>query len=566
MTVVSRLLVVLVLSVLALPAHAAFGDCNKPEYLIRFDSRLAGSSDFFCQESARVPVRSSEGPTHIRMIEHFDSDWARRPGATQAFKNGIDGAVRAMPKLGEFSIPDVTIMLMAGFEPPTIDPNLKKKEDFGHIAAVTEFLKKDDECHITFYLLGLGATADYAAAVVAHELFHCIEAQSLTQAQMSTGNFGLPGGGTWWIEGAADWFSTLAVRTPDYLQERVVVFDKASPTFALNDMAYEAYVFFAWLGGKKTPRAVLPFLRHMAATTGTAAQRRAMMAAMPQDDWHEFAQDYFDQTISDGQGASIGSTPVFKKTIEWTRTHTENTTLKPFVLMRAKLRFNCGRWGVTVRPSDRYTARKDEGRHPWLGVPDVVDVEEGEAKQYLFAAMPASVADIAASVVGNVQQACEGCASVPDIDQCLVGTWEMTVDGVIRWAQRQMPAGARVSGAGLAGSRWAFADDSTYRLDQAPARVGLHMPDQDYRGTGRISGPINGRWSAAGGTLNLCPTTRGLTGTATTSSGRISQTSPMQVGSLMQRASRSYSCSGNRMTMTSPMPVGGSATWEFRKL
>ncbi|UWX04645.1 hypothetical protein H1235_08300 [Pseudoxanthomonas sp. NC8] len=233
---------------MALPAHAAFGDCNDDAYIARFDARLATGSGFLCTESEHVPVVSDAGTTHIRVIQHLVADWATAPGAMRSIKDGVAASAAAMPRLGSFRIPDVTILLVDGFGPAS-----GGSEDFGDIAAWTDFTPAD-ECRITLWLLGPGARASYAAAVVAHELFHCVQGASTSHAQMfSYPRPGFPGGGALWQEGSADWFSTLAVPAPRFLDDRVTAFDAHSPDTALDMMSYDAYVFFIALLGR--PRA-----------------------------------------------------------------------------------------------------------------------------------------------------------------------------------------------------------------------------------------------------------------------------------------------------------------------
>src|SRR6266852_9119325 len=75
-------------------AWARFGDCNDPAYLAQFDPSLASVHGFLCVESDRLAVTSEAGTTHIRIIQHLVADWATRPGAMRAIKNGVAASVR----------------------------------------------------------------------------------------------------------------------------------------------------------------------------------------------------------------------------------------------------------------------------------------------------------------------------------------------------------------------------------------------------------------------------------------------------------------------------------------
>src|SRR5690242_17414077 len=98
-------------------AWASFGNCNDSAYLAQFDARLASEHGFLCVESDRLPVTSEAGTTHIRIVQHLVADWATRPGALRAIKDGVAASVRAMGTLGGFRISDVTILLIDGFGP-----------------------------------------------------------------------------------------------------------------------------------------------------------------------------------------------------------------------------------------------------------------------------------------------------------------------------------------------------------------------------------------------------------------------------------------------------------------
>ena len=111
------------------------------------------------------------------------------------------------------------------------------------------------------------------------------------------------------MEGSADWFSTLALPAAPFIAGRVSRFDADSPRTALNLMTYDAFVFFAWMGGARGVESVMPFLHGMAESSAVSAQQAAMRGAMPAPAWLQFAEDYLDRQIRDGHGASIGSTP-----------------------------------------------------------------------------------------------------------------------------------------------------------------------------------------------------------------------------------------------------------------
>lgn len=546
---------------LAAPSVEAseFGDCNDPAYLGLFDERLARDSGFLCVESGRTPVTSDAGTRHIRIVQHLVADWATRPGAMRAFKQGVDASATAMSSLGSFRISDVTILLVDGMGPGG------GSEDFGDIAAWTDFTP-GGECRITLWLLGPGATASYGAAVVSHELFHCVQRSSLSAAQMASASaLGAAGGGTWWQEGSADWFSTVAVSPPRFMSDRVNAFDANSPRTALNRMSYDAYVFFAWMGTARGNASVMPFLRAMASSPAEAAQRSAMMAALPADQWLRFAEDYLDQRIRDGRGASIGSTPQRGESYNWENTRTQRVELSPFVLKRANITFRCGRWRVDPRPR-RFHAVKASDSDAWTDFPASINALDGNVREFRFAGMAASGTAVAMQIVGTRETGCEECAATREIDRCLVGHWQMTVDGMQQWAREHLP-NFRVTHASLANNTLTLNEDHSFVTGQSHVSASgvSTVPGSSARGTAQLGGQVSGRWSAAGGRFNMCPDAGNVSGTATTTIHGRSFTTPMPVGPL-QPNTRTYVCSGNTFRVTMPVGTNGNATWIYTKI
>ena len=537
------------------PVSASFGDCNSPAYLGLFDERLARESGFLCAESARTPVTSDAGTTHIRIIQHLVSDWATRPGAMRSFKQGVDASAAAMSSLGSFRISDVTILLVDGFAPASG----QVKEDFGEIAAWTNFAE-GGECRITLWLLGNGATASYGAAVVSHELFHCVQRSSLSRGQLtSAAAMGRSGGGTWWQEGSADWFSTVAVSPPRYMSDRVRAFDNKSPRTALNIMTYDAYVFFAWLGGARGRESVMPFLHTMATSASEDAQRSAMVAALPGDQWLRFAEDYIDQRIRDGRGGAIGSTPQTGDTYDWVNTRMQRVDLTPFTIKRANVSFRCGRWRVEPRPQKFYAA-KASGSETWGNFPATIDVMDGNAREFRFVGMAASSTAVAFQISGTSEVGCQECAATREIDRCLVGTWQMTVNGMQQWMREHIP-NFRVTNTSMVGNTMTLNEDRSFMTGASHVSASGEMivSDSSARGTARLAGRVSGRWSAAGGRFNICPDAGALAGSVTTVVHGRRITVPMNVDPLSPNSS-AYVCSGNSLRVTMPMGSTGPIT------
>lgn len=547
-------------AVLYVRAQDRFGDCDTVEYLARFDARLAeglgalGRDDFQCVVALEVPVDTPAGERHLRVIRHVVSDWAEGEGVSDAVAAGIQGSAAALPRLGDFRIGNATVLLLDDFGPGG------RHENFGEIAAWTS-IGPNDECLITLWLLGPAARAERAGAVIAHELMHCVQFASLTAGQMSSATpGGASGGGTWWMEGSADWFSTLALPAAPFIAGRVRTFDTDSPTVALNMMTYDAFVFFAWLGGAHGPGAVLPFLHGMAESADASAQHAAMRDALLAMDWQRFAQDYLDQRIRDGQGASIGSAPAGGDDWTFEATRTERIALEPFVLRRGYANFECGRWAVRALPAEHHAAKPTRGT--WGAFPPTVDALDGRPRQFRFGAMPATSSRVDLQLQATQEVACEECAGTREIDRCLVGTWRMTNDGMAEFANRMMRGFARVADV-APNATMTLNEDRTFSNVVEGARNTIVAPGK--RGDGRMSGNTTGRWSAKDGVLNACPDSHRTQGTLTGSGAGISKTGPMP-GSTARPMRNAYVCDGSRLRLKLELGRAGTLYNEFERV
>lgn len=533
------------------PARASFGDCNSSVYLALFDTRFESEPGFLCVESERVAVVSDAGTTHIRIVQHLLSDWATRPGAVRAIKDGVDGAVRAMTRLGHFRIPDVTILLVDGFT-PGVGKERFGDARFGEVAAWAR--SSGDECRITIFLLGAGATATNGASAVAHELFHCIEYASLSHEQM------LADGGDWWVEGSADWFATAAVPASPFLADRVASFDERSPTTSLTSMSYDGYVFFAWLGGARGHDGVMPFLHRMASTHGAAAQHAAMARALPAADWLRFAEAYLDRDIRDGQGASINSTPVDGESLEWSDTQTRRVDLAPFTLVRRSLAFRCGRWTVAPRPARFHAAKPGDG--DWADLPGDLNNLGNDRGEFRFVGFNASTDAVPLQLAGTLAARCEVCAGVREVDACMIGTWRMTADGAEQWARENLP-NYRSTGISQVGNTLTLNADGTFTTGASSVTARGELGES--RATGRMSGQASGRWSTSGGQLHQCFDAASAGGSVTVTTRGQTITTPT-TAAIPPVASTAYSCAAGAFTQTIPMGGRGSVTSTYTRV
>lgn len=554
-------LVLLVGGIVYVKAQDRFGDCDSVDYLRQFDARLGtglgalGRDDFQCTVTLEVPVDTPDGERHIRVIRHVVSDWAEAPGVGAAVAVGVNASAAALPRLDDYRLGNTTILLLDDLGPAG------EHENFGAIAAETS-LGANDECLIVFWLIG-SADASEVGGLIAHELFHCVQIASLSNAQMtSAAAGGHGGGGTWWMEGSADWFSTFALPAAPFIPGRVATFDRDSPTVPLNRMSYEAFVFFAWIGTTSGPQRMIPFLRRMAGSSDESAQRAAMRDAMTAAEWLQFAKDYLDQRIRDGQGASIDSAPAGGDDWTWTDTRTERVTLAPFVLKRGYANLECGRWAFRATPAEHHAAKPSGAGGAWAPFPATIDALDGRPRQFRFAAMAATDDAVALSLAATREAACEECAGSREIDRCLVGTWRMTNSGMAEFANRMMGGHARVAGV-APDTTMVLREDRTFANTTGNATSTIVAPKG--RADGRMRGTSTGRWSAAGGMLNACPDSHATAGTITGSGAGTHGTMPMPA-STARPMRNAYTCDGDTLRIRLDLGRAGSLHNTFERV
>ncbi len=497
------------------PAAAEFGVCDDPAYMARFDARFRSGPlglegpTYDCVERLRVPVRAASGLRHIRVLHDLNADWITDEALLAQVDRGVHAAVAQLGRMGTFDLRDVSILVADDF-PPREDA-----EAFSNFAAWTysDPTGAETECQIVFFVLGPGGFEDHAAAVIAHEIFHCVQKATLSPEQ--TNSVRAVGedarGGAWWMEASADWFASMAVDGPAYFQRRAERFDRESPTVPLHHMSYQAVPFFWWLSAEDGEGAILPFLAGMATDSSDRAQTAAMRDALSESRWLAFAQAYLDGDIRRPRGAPVSFAPQEGETLRWEASRTVRRPLQPFVIDRAWLECDCGTWAAAADPTELHRVRPDDG--PWGALPGRIDTEAGDDAWFRLAAFNAGAAprDLVFDLRHEVP--CEGCGG-GGLDACLAGQWRLTSGGAVQWMRENLGPDVRVTVTEQIGDVVTFTRTGGYFSQDLRQRSDMSITRSDgvtrARGDVRVRG--SGRWSAEGGTLTLCPAAERLEG------------------------------------------------------
>jgi hypothetical protein len=570
----STLLLILALAVLALvgvrPSTAQSGDCTD-EYVRSFDVPAIGGEPSWsagriqCHEYFNVPVNTPSGEVSVRGIGDLNIAASLPPGGIDAIEAGVRRAGERLSTIGDFDLDD-TVILIAN--PRTSSDEAQPR--FGYSNAWTVPGSSRDgyqECHITLFVQTT-YSADELAYIVSHELFHCVQKATLTDAQNAT----QAGRGLWWIEGSAEWFAAWAVGPQARWQRGTRFTEQVAAGEALHGMSYRMAVFFYWLhetqGG---PTAIVPFLHRMSEGAAAVAQEIAMQRALSAEQWLEFAQAFDDRRIHYPGGGPVN----FGQQIEgeeWriTESSQHRRPLKAFTVGLGWADYDCGRWENGVTEANAEVRREDA--ESWGGWPNEIDTRDsaGANGRYRVIGLITNPGEeIEFRLDATRREACTECQTEAVIDQCLVGTWEQVAGGPMEWLQRRgMPQVVRNNIGRLV---MTMSDDGTFITQSVPIDYELLIPDDEgpilSDAIGGVA-PSRGRWSAEGGRLAGCFDGGGeFSGTVSmTRYGRTWRVPPPTQSYAGLGGTSQYSCNDTTLTTTSEASGGDPMTYEFRRL
>ncbi len=542
--------------------RAEFGDCMDADYLSDFGTSGEATgiydpiSGLTCIVEFDIPYETPGGTRNMRGIRDINADWAFRPGALPEVERGARAAIAALGMLGNYRVDDITILILDDQESVMADGEPERS-----ILGVANGPALDDECLITAYLFGPGGHPEDIAQTIAHEIFHCVQAESLSPEQYST----VTGGGIWWGEGSAEYFATLALPDAGDMQGRATEFDEGvAAGTPLHDISYGMTVFFYWFhanaGG---PSALMTFLSGMAPSNDAAAQRAAMRDALSDEQWLSFVEAYADLSITDPSGNPLAFGEVEGTEIYFDGNETETVTLEPFVVLQGYADHECGEWRrVNLSPSSPNVSVREMDTRDWIRPwPEEVDARAGSMARYRMVGL--HTGDGAERVEVEVERtaSCDPCGGTEEIDACLVGTWSYASGGAVEWMKSQ---GINITAANITPGDMTLRSDGIFITEPFGGGLTIEMDDAIGEGVGNLTA-ATGTWSAKDGLLNTCQETGGLSGQVTVTSPDATMTGPVsQPGAGMLQ--QSYTCSETTMTTTLDFPGLGPMTTTFSKV
>jgi hypothetical protein len=544
------------------PSQAQFAECTN-EYINSFCVPAYGWSpgQVDCHEFWRLSFHTPAGERWIRLIGDRDAAIGLPAGAAETIRESARRSTESMRELGAYLIDDVTLLLGRPRSSPT-----EPQPEYGYSGAWTgraETPGEFDACHVTLFVLADFSTVDIHHTV-AHELFHCIEQASLSTAQYATAG----GAGAWWVEGAAEEFASVVAGTAGGRWERVSGFESAvRERRALNEMSYNAEIFFLWHYQRGGLEALLPFLRQMAGENTSSAQQTAMEDALSQRQWLDFAQAYDDRRINDVGGGSLG----FGQRIEGEVWEVQadfaahQRDLEMFVLETGWAEYACGAWENEI--SDPSIEVRREDSTTWGRWPARLDTENRGDVRLRIISLVSRPEDVEFRLEAEKRESCTGCLVSRVIDRCIVGRWRQTGGGPLEYLRRNH---VPITTANQTTLVLTMRDDGTFSTNSIETGAEMETTDSHghvMRGTANAdTRAVTGRWSAEDGALMGCIDSGGERNGVTVleAEGR-RRTMPVSGGSMGGLGGQSsYTCSDTTFTTSAPT-AHGPMEYEFTR-
>lgn len=524
-------------------------DCDSPAWKAAAPGLVEGLPGFKCKtlESALVSGAS------VRVVADAALD---HPLVAEMAPQILQAAQKALPKYRGYRpsllLRNVTFLIVAA---PDRTDEAVASLGLANECVVFVFITKKVEAR---------SPADRAMATpftAAHELVHCTQYWNFAAQMMVPFD-----DRSWWSEATADYLASSVIDDKKGITGQANNFIFKSQTTALTSLDYDAYTFFAWLGGQKGVASTYGFMAAMPTGGGIAAQRAALVAqAGGAEGLQGFATRFVEGAIKAPAGWALPKPDLQPTAFAASGEHA--FTAEPFTLMRGALTFKDGEYGLTAKTSTKPDARFRDGDAPWGPAPAKVGSTCAGEAGLAYALFPVAAAKTTLTVKANRTGDDSGdhckktppkppaCTPLPQRDACLTGKW--TVDG--DQLTDLLDAGLRKAGAYSTkdGVGWDGDAGLNFAADGLTAATftafELQAPGHNPASYSVIStdGALSGGWSTGGGTLRTCPTAN--TVTVQTDVTVFMPTGPVKTSTTFTGDGGpqdfSYSCSGNTLTL-----------------
>lgn len=534
------------------PARAQFAACDH-DYVATFDvPAIAGDPSWSagtieCVEFFRFQFETPHGTRWVRGVGDVNVDTMIVPGGVDAIREGARRAVARLPDLGDYKINNVTILIAFSTAEHLEEPPEARTVAWT-LPGVADGVP---ECHVTFFMLNDWSVDSEVPHGVAHEMFHCVQDATLTEAQ----NLTKSGGGLWWSEGSAELFAAAAIGSPTRFNRAAQFNGAVADGVPLTRLSYAAAVFFYWRYQNEGLGFLIPFLMRMSTDGSADAQDAALRSTMSEEQMLDFAEAYDDSRISYPGGSALNfGAQVDGETWRIDSTSTHRATLEPFVIRVGWAEYACGRWGNALNDAN-VAARSGPA---WADWPSETDGRGGGARYRTVAIHTGDEAG-ELRLRAERREACTACMAASVIDRCLVGRWRQSGGGPVEYLRAR---GIPFTHTNVDPLVLTMNDDGTFQTGGANLDVGTRTVDShghvmESESQGRVQASF-GRWSADGGRISGCFDGGGSgSGTTRSSAAGYTITTPFSspdVGGTS--GGTSYTCSATTFTTSQPTRYG----------
>ena len=340
------------------------------------------------------------------------------------------------------------------------------------------------------------------APIIAHEMFHCVQYWSLPAQAANTGD----GSEAWWQEGSANFFSALVFPDPGRTAEGAEAFLATIHEKPLTQQAYNATIFFAFLN-QQGMGALDAFFKGLATSPGEMAQMEATEKALGAEMLQKFAEAVVDGTITLPSGFVF---PAF-----------ENP--EPFIFAQDG-QFEAGKTSFTIDArlvsfvggsyavaQMAYQARLAEGG-AWGPMPNLVEPAQcKEPVEFLVARFVGTsfAQTMGSPFVATRYAECHICQTLPQQDQCLVGTWKLRDQSMLSYLMQATADEKEVMFNDVKGTVTLKVEPTgkaVWTSTGLKVHAGIVPDDFPVAVTVDVetNGTLEGRWSTSGFDLHFC--------------------------------------------------------------
>lgn len=557
----------LIFALISPPAHAqGFGDCKDPAYFQTFGVSTAEKP--VCVVIAEEPATVNGQSVAVRALRMQTTDPAWDNFGREAIELTLDAFATWEAHATElgFKFPYVTILITDPADSTIEVPSEKFRDAWADAQGFT----KPGECFVRFHSAkALNTTQDHMMTILAHELFHCVQAVSYRDQILVD-----PTASKWWVEGTASFFANLVHLTEADIDTLGAEFAKQIQTKPLTQLPYASMTFFAflWQQGSGT---MAQFLAGLPGSPGEAAQMEAVRASVGDEVLQLFAQAMVDGTIAMPDGTRFPALPD-PSTTTFQGDGQVFFPSAPFTILQHALHFSGGNYAVGS--GIEFHSRKQGTEDPWEPMP--FDIAPDDCKDVYMLHIVRFDTDTILSQVARPLQAtrylpCWECSKLPKMDQCLVGTWRLSNDSLISFLQSKRIT-EEVNYNSMKGqifltmrpdgtAEW-VAEDVAIAADYLPKELAEY--DIPFYITVEAFGIDQAEWSGAEGTAHICPVAAGIDFKSTVESS-LTGTVSNDITGMAQSMSVAYDCTKQTLSMqyTGPMALGeGAPRWMLERI